>query len=101
MPIYEFECSKCDDIQEILLGINEKPPKKCECGGKLKKLISLSSFQLKGDGWYSTDYSKKPKSTSMPEPATNGQDATKQSVEKKDNKAIADSISKDVKKAKG
>ena len=56
MPIYEFECSKCDDIQEILLGINEKPPKKCECGGKLKKLISLSSFQLKGDGWYSTDY---------------------------------------------
>ena len=37
----------------------------------------------------------------MPEPATNGQDATKQSIEKKDNKAIADSISKDVKKAKG
>ena len=68
MPIYEFECSKCDDIQEILLGINEKPPKKCECGGKLKKLISLSSFQLKGDGWYSTDYSKNPNPTSMPEP---------------------------------
>ena len=101
MPIYEFECSKCDDIQEILLGINEKAPKKCECGGKLKKLISLSSFQLKGDGWYSTDYSKKPKSPSMPEPSTGGQDATKQSIEKKDNKAIADSISKDVKKAKG
>ena len=37
----------------------------------------------------------------MPEPATNSQDATKQSTEKKDNKAIADSISKDVKKAKG
>ena len=100
MPIYEFECSKCDDIQEILWVSMKKPPKKCECGGKLKKLISLSSFQLKGDGWYSTDYSKKPKSTSMPEP-TNGQDATKQSIKKKDNKAIADSISKDVKKAKG
>ena len=56
MPIYEFECNKCDEIQEILLGVNEKSPKKCECGGKLKKLISLSSFQLKGDGWFASDY---------------------------------------------
>jgi|TARA_Y100000287_G_C14200565_1_gene345141 putative FmdB family regulatory protein len=100
MPIYEFECTKCDEIVEILLGINEKAPKKCDCGGKLTKLISLSSFQLKGDGWYSTDYSKKQTTTAMPEPAGQGQDATKQSIEKKDNKAIADSISKDVKKAK-
>ena len=27
MPIYEFECNKCDEIQEILLGVNEKSPK--------------------------------------------------------------------------
>jgi len=103
MPIYEFECNKCDKITEVLLTLDEKPPKKCEfcTGGRLKKLISLSSFQLKGDGWYSTDYSKKPKSTSMSQPKTDGQDATKQNIEKKDNKAVADSISKDIKKAKG
>ncbi len=44
---------------------------------------------------------KKPKSTSMSQPKTDGQDATKQNIEKKDNKAVADSISKDIKKAKG
>ena len=72
--------------------------------GKVEKLISLSSFQLKGDGWYSTDYAKKPKSTHTATPS-DGQDATKQSIEsstpKKNNKAVADSISKDVKKARG
>ena len=101
MPIYEFECDKCDDIQEILLGINEKLPKKWECGGKLKKLISLSSFQLKGDGWFASDYSKKPQAPT-PVQQEPGKDATSQSIapEKKDGKAIADSISKDVKKAK-
>ena len=71
---------------------------------KVKKLISLSSFQLKGDGWYSTDYARKPKVTHTSAP-TEGQDATKQSIEstssKKDGKAVADSISKDIKKAKG
>jgi len=71
--------------------------------GKVEKLISLSSFQLKGDGWYSTDYAKKPKSTHTATPSE-GQDATKQSIEstasKKDDKAVATSISKDVKKAR-
>tara|TARA_B000000557_G_scaffold146505_1_gene118849 strand:+ start:205 stop:516 length:312 start_codon:yes stop_codon:yes gene_type:complete len=101
MPIYEFECNKCDEIQEILLGVNEKSPKKCECGGKLKKLISLSSFQLKGDGWFASDYSKKPQAPT-PVQQEQGKDATSQSItpQKKDGKAIADSISKDVKKAK-
>ena len=72
--------------------------------GKVEKLISLSSFQLKGDGWYSTDYAKKTKAVHTAPPA-DGMDATKQSIDKasgsKDNKAVADSISKDVKKARG
>ena len=62
-------------------------------------MVEDASSALQSGSWKCP--TKKPKSTSMPEPATNGQDATKQSIEKKDNKAIADSISKDVKKAKG
>lgn len=60
MPIYEYQCKKCEGVFEILHGFNEDPPKKCdECGGKLEKLISLSAFHLKGSGWYETDYGKK------------------------------------------
>lgn len=62
MPIYEYECKKCGRITEALQGFNDPPLKKCKyCKtGKLEKLISLSSFQLTGTGWYSTDYAKGP-----------------------------------------
>ncbi len=60
MPIYEYHCQKCEGVFEILQGFDEKPARKCEqCGGKLKRLISLSAFHLKGSGWYETDYGKK------------------------------------------
>ncbi|MXZ12824.1 MAG: zinc ribbon domain-containing protein [Candidatus Dadabacteria bacterium] len=60
MPIYEYQCQKCEGVFEILQGFNDKPAKKCEeCGGRLKRLISVSAFHLKGSGWYETDYGKK------------------------------------------
>lgn len=60
MPIYEYECKKCGDVIEAIQGFNDKPLRKHnECGGKLERLISLSSFHLKGAGWYDTDYGKK------------------------------------------
>jgi predicted nucleic acid-binding Zn ribbon protein len=41
--------------------MSDPPMKKCEaCGGKLEKLISPAGFQLKGTGWYKTDYANKP-----------------------------------------
>ena len=106
MPIYEYKCLKCGKEFEELQSFNDPDLTKCPyCKkGKVEKLISLSSFQLKGDGWYSTDYAKKPKAVHTAPPA-DGMDATKQSIDKasgsKDNKAVADSISKDVKKARG
>jgi putative FmdB family regulatory protein len=61
MPIYEYECRKCGKVFEELQGFNDPPLKKCRiCKGKLEKLISLSSFQLTGTGWYATDYAKGP-----------------------------------------
>ncbi len=59
MPIYEYECTKCGEISEALQGFNDKPLKRCKtCRGKLERIVSLSSFHLKGNGWYSTDYAK-------------------------------------------
>ena len=77
MPIYEYECKKCGRITEALQGFNDPPLKKCEhCKGKLEKLISLSSFQLTGTGWYSTDYVKgpeiPPKAEDQKNPAIDG-----------------------------
>ncbi len=57
MPIYEYECTKCGKHHEIMQKITAKPLSECsECGGKMKKMISSSSFVLKGTGWYATDY---------------------------------------------
>jgi putative FmdB family regulatory protein len=64
MPIYEYECKKCGNIEEIFQKISDKPLAKCKrCSGRLHKLISQSTFHLKGTGWYVTDYANKGKGT--------------------------------------
>jgi putative FmdB family regulatory protein len=61
MPIYEYQCQKCGTF-EATQRITEKALTKCPtCKGKVKKLISNTSFQLKGTGWYVTDYARKGK----------------------------------------
>ena len=67
MPIYEYECQKCGERIEVMQRISEDPLKKCPtetckdkkkvCGGELKKLISSTSFSLKGGGWAKDGYS--------------------------------------------
>jgi putative FmdB family regulatory protein len=61
VPIYEYRCSKCGETFEAFQKINDQPLTGCKfCQGKVEKLISHSSFQLKGSGWYLSDYAKKP-----------------------------------------
>ena len=62
MPIYEYRCKKCGKQFEAFQGITEPDLKTCKfCKGKVQKMMSLSSFSLKGTGWYATDYAgKKP-----------------------------------------
>ncbi len=62
MPIYEYKCKKCGKEYELFQGIAEPAQKSCKfCRGPVKKMVSLSSFQLTGSGWYVTDYGgKKP-----------------------------------------
>ena len=60
MPIYEYACPKCGEF-EVTQRITEGPLKKCPTckSTKVKKLMSSTSFQLKGSGWYVTDYARK------------------------------------------
>ncbi len=78
MPIYEYRCAECGHQDEHLQKVSEKPLSKCPACGKpaYKKLLSAAGFQLKGSGWYATDFKatgKKPaakpeaKSESKPE----------------------------------
>ena len=57
MPIYEYECLSCKEVHEKIQKFADELLTICpKCGGKLKKLISNTSFVLKGTGWYKTDY---------------------------------------------
>ena len=85
MPIYEYQCSKCGSIEEAIQKFSDKPLSKCKhCAGKLHKLISQSTFHLKGSGWYATDYANNSKkSSSKPnktEPAPTDSGPSKESA---------------------
>tara|TARA_B110000858_G_scaffold197668_1_gene260176 strand:- start:1021 stop:1425 length:405 start_codon:yes stop_codon:yes gene_type:complete len=58
MPIYEYQCTKCEHKLEALQKMSEKPLLVCPACGKrgLSKLVSAASFRLKGGGWYETDF---------------------------------------------
>ena len=60
MPIYEYECKECGRVEEAWQKFSDRPLETCKyCSGRLHKLISQSSFHLKGTGWYATDYANK------------------------------------------
>ena len=59
MPIYEYKCNKCG-VVEVMQRITEAPLRKCpNCRSKVERMVSRSSFVLKGTGWYATDYANK------------------------------------------
>lgn len=63
MPLYEYRCKKCDHLEEVLQSRTEPAPNKCpECGARksMAREMSLTSFQLKGGGWYNDLYGSVP-----------------------------------------
>lgn len=59
MPLYEYRCSKCEKKIEVIRKFSDPPLTEHEgCGGTLEQLLSAPAFQLKGTGWYVTDYAK-------------------------------------------
>jgi putative FmdB family regulatory protein len=58
MPIYEYRCEKCGEF-ELSQRITAPALQRCPtCKRKVRRLISNTSFQLKGSGWYVTDYAR-------------------------------------------
>ncbi|MFZ5442691.1 MAG: FmdB family zinc ribbon protein [Myxococcota bacterium] len=67
MPIYEYKCSKCGKESEILHKVSAPIPAECpacKAEGSLERLVSRTTFQLKGGGWYSDLYASTKKSDS-------------------------------------
>ena len=104
MPIYEYRCSSCGQQQEVMQKISDPPLTTCpKCGQPtLAKMLTAAGFQLKGSGWYATDFKstgkkpadKKPdagkegKTESKPETKTDGKSESK-SETKSETKAAA------------
>ncbi len=83
MPIYEYKCDKCG-VFEVTQRITEDPLRRCPtCKGKVERLLSASSFILKGSGWYATDYGRKGSgiSSSNPSSGTNGSSSESSTTE--------------------
>lgn len=111
MPIYEYSCQKCGAHLEVMQKITDKPlARHPKCGGKLSKEWSQTSFQLKGSGWYVTDYAGKKQDSkesdakegkeAKSEPAKSA-DAKKAGAEKSEGKIESKSESKADGKAEG
>jgi putative FmdB family regulatory protein len=105
MPIYEYRCSSCGKELEALQRLSDAPLKTCPAchADTLVKLMSAAGFQLKGSGWYATDFkgsgakpaAKKDSGESVTESKTGKGDAASESKsESKAGKSDAASESK-------
>jgi len=87
MPIYEYVCEKCGSHIEVMQKISDPPLKRCQkCRGKLGKSVSRTSFQLKGGGWYASDYSRKPSNVDKVDKTDKGADKKTESAPSSDAK---------------
>lgn len=67
MPIYEYQCGQCQKVHEVMQKLSDAPMTECpDCKGPTQKIMSNTSFVLKGSGWYTTDYKK----SSSPAPSS-------------------------------
>ena len=73
MPIYEYQCENCSRRFEVMQRITEPLLATCEkCGGHVRRLISQTSFVLKGGGWYVTDYPSESRKKAMSQEKSSG-----------------------------
>ena len=80
MPIYEYRCAACDHQDDHLQKVSEAPLTKCPACGRKKyqKQLTAAGFQLKGSGWYASDFKGGKKETeAKPEAKTEAAAETK------------------------
>lgn len=98
MPIYEYECASCHHHFDLIQKINAEPVKQCpKCfNNTVTKLVSAAGFQLKGTGWYATDF--KNKGSAPKDTANKKENSTKTSDTSATNSAPEASTTKPTKK---
>ncbi|HEY8049896.1 MAG TPA: FmdB family zinc ribbon protein [Ramlibacter sp.] len=100
MPIYAYKCASCGFAKDVLQKISDAPLKDCpQCGAPaFSKQVTAAGFQLKGSGWYATDFrggSTKPAEKSTDAPADAGKtDAGKTDAGKTESKPAETSAPK-------
>jgi putative FmdB family regulatory protein len=92
MPIYEYRCDSCGHQQDFLQKLSDAPLTVCTKCGKptFTKMLTAAGFQLKGSGWYATDFKSsgsKPAAKPAPSTETSSGDAKPASEAKSDTKA--------------
>lgn len=89
MPIYEYRCAACGFQKEYLQRMNDAPLTDCpECGKRdFSKMVTAAGFQLKGSGWYATDFKNGSKPAKSADKSADGGAAKKE--DPKESKAEA------------
>jgi putative FmdB family regulatory protein len=99
MPIYEYRCEKCGDFEQTQR-ISDPPLDRCPtCRRKVRRLISNTSFQLKGSGWYVTDYARAGRKSGGKDSAKDSDTSSSVSESKSESKTEAKTESKTESKA--
>lgn len=82
MPIYEYQCSNCNHTFDLIQKMSDEPATMCPACSKESavRLVSAAGFQLKGTGWYATDF----KTKNQPEKSKSSQTKTEKSSAKTD-----------------
>ena len=90
MPLYEYKCSKCHSVFEVIQKVNEPPLEKClKCGASVQKIISAPAIQFKGSGWYITDYARQNAPTSEKKELKTSKASTEKKEDKKSSPATS------------
>ena len=96
MPIYEYRCSGCGHQQEYIQKVNDPQHTQCPACGKetYSKMLSAAGFQLKGSGWYATDFKGSGSSKPASKPADSNAGGSKPAETKSESKSESKAESK-------
>lgn len=95
MPLYEYRCSQCDRVFEVIQKFSDEPLTVHEgCGGSVERLISAPGLQFKGSGWYITDYAR----SGSTKPGSSAKSSESKSESKSDSPAPKSDTSTSTKK---
>ncbi len=104
MPLYEYRCRSCKRTVEVLQKFDDRPLRKCEeCSGRLDKLVSRTSFLLRGGGWYADGYGKssKPSSSSSSSDSSSSDSSSSDSAASSSSSSSADKSGSGTKNSSG